>query len=657
MVREIWWLLVGLLFCLPYSSWAKNTEITVATEADDVVTRILFDALAEHFSLDVRYIHQPSFDEVLHSVASGQTDYAANVTFTPERDKLFSYSYPTNIEYTYLYSFNESTLDDVSVVGVPDETIYSELIAANYPHIKQVSYQGHEQAFQLLETGAVDGVVDAINQLKPMLLRGLDAQLLNHQISIKPVSIVSAKGQHEKELAAFAKYIHSEAVQKRIRDEISEYQFSIRKRALQIALASSRIDLNQPLTIKLEPIFPYVIYHPDGRIDGITADVVQQSCQILALNCQIVSHANETWGNMLGEFTRQEVDMIAPLTYTSAREQIAQFTVPHYAPQSVMVKRIGYKEKVYSHVSQLIAEKIGVVKDDFFDALLSQMLPLKELVRYRDRQQMVEALLRGEVDYIAMDTATLNYLLRTKSMPAIEQDDAIGVFHHSKVSIGLANNSRGRELAPYFSKAIQMLDLDAITERYDLRPNWRSSLQMEQLFASRTQALFTALFLFVGLISFYLYRQSNTDNLTGLGNRRSLVQKYGKGIPGDLTVLYIDLNQFKPINDTYGHHSGDMVLKRIGQQIRQQWSGKAFRVGGDEFILIGKIAQSEVENSLQRFSRFVIETDLLGMPLVITASVGISRTRKQYMSLQQALHLADVDMYQNKHQQREMGYS
>ncbi|NMS18166.1 hypothetical protein HKB37_26930, partial [Vibrio parahaemolyticus] len=56
MVREIWWLLVGLLFCLPYNSWAKNTEITVATEADDVVTRILFDALAEHFSLDVRYV-------------------------------------------------------------------------------------------------------------------------------------------------------------------------------------------------------------------------------------------------------------------------------------------------------------------------------------------------------------------------------------------------------------------------------------------------------------------------------------------------------------------------------------------------------------------------------------------------------------------------
>lgn len=87
MIKKFGWLLSCVFVWVSFNCWAKSKEITVATEADDVVTRVLFDAIAEQFALDVTYVNMPSFDAILDSVARGETDFAANITFTHEREK------------------------------------------------------------------------------------------------------------------------------------------------------------------------------------------------------------------------------------------------------------------------------------------------------------------------------------------------------------------------------------------------------------------------------------------------------------------------------------------------------------------------------------------------------------------------------------------
>ncbi len=94
------------------------------------------------------------------------------------------------------------------------------------------------------------------------------------------------------------------------------------------------------------------------------------------------------------------------------------------------------------------------------------------------------------------------------------------------------------------------------------------------------------------------YRQinhmANHDNLTGLPNRRLLVELIEGHIPlarrnGEcFGVLYLDLDQFKPINDTYGHRKGDEVLVEIAARLRSvvRESDSVARLGGDEFVLV-----------------------------------------------------------------------
>ncbi len=620
----------------------------VATEADDVVTRVLFNAASEEFGFTVQYVNYSSFDAILNSVANGEADFAANITYTQERAQRFSYSRPTNIEYTYLFGLKDSTLSDISRVGVPKDTVYAQLLKQYYPELEQISYQGHEQAVTLLRSGAVDGVVDAINQLKPMLMEGFDAKMLNDQISIKPVSIISKKDHHLEALDTFATFIHGEAVQKQLREEISQYQFELRRAALRDSIRLLPLDFNEPIRIKLESIFPYVVYNADGSVEGMTADVVLRSCEILALNCLIISEPGESWGSMYHEFIQGNFEILAPLTVSRERRAFSYFPKPHYAPASVMVKRLGYKPSTYSHVSQLISERIGVVKDDFFDQMMTQLLPLKELKRYRTQQELIQGLLNEEVDYIPMDTAMLNHFLRLSELVPIEQDTAIGEFYESQLSVGLVANEKGAMLAPFFSRAIAMLEVDKIIAQYDVRPDWRTALEYEIRLATQTQAVFIFVLLFAICVSLYLYRQSNTDNLTGLRNRRALQVKYRKGVNKDLSILYLDINHFKRINDTYGHRAGDEVLQLLALKIHYVWSGRCYRIGGDEFILLGYPTQAELTRAMRELSRIDVKGKLCSDLESISISIGFSAKRERHMSLEQAMHLADEDMYMSK---------
>ncbi|HHX8673774.1 TPA: GGDEF domain-containing protein [Vibrio alginolyticus] len=624
----------------------------VATEADDVVTRVLFNAASKEFGFTVQYVNYSSFDAILNSVANGEADFAANITYTQERAQRFSYSRPTNIEYTYLFGLKDSTLSDISRVGVPKDTVYAQLLKQHYPGLEQISYQGHEQAVTLLRSGAVDGVVDAINQLKPMLMEGFDAKMLNDQISIKPVSIISKKDHHLEELDTFATFIHGEAVQKQLREEISQYQFELRRAALRDSIRLLPLDFNEPIRIKLESIFPYVVYNADGSVEGMTADVVLRSCEILALNCLIISEPGESWGSMYHEFIQGNFEILAPLTVSRERRAFSYFPKSHYAPASVMVKRLGYKPSTYSHVSQLISERIGVVKDDFFDQMMTQLLPLKELKRYRTQQELIQGLLNEEVDYIPMDTAMLNHFLRLSELVPIEQDTAIGEFYESQLSVGLVANEKGAMLAPFFSRAIAMLEVDKIIAQYDVRPDWRTALEYEIRLATQTQAVFIFVLLFAICVSLYLYRQSNTDNLTGLRNRRALQVKYRKGVNKDLSILYLDINHFKRINDTYGHRAGDEVLQLLALKIHYVWSGRCYRIGGDEFILLGYPTQAELTRAMRELSRIDVKGKLCSDLESISISIGFSAKRERHMSLEQAMHLADEDMYMSKQSSR-----
>jgi len=627
---------------------------SVAVEADDVTSRVLFNAVAYHLDFNVKYVTYPSFDAILTAIETGKADFAGNVTYTAHRSKRFEISRPTNIEYTYIFSLHGAHLSDIDTVGVPKGTIYGRLIRKYYPHIKQIPYLGHDAAVMLLRTHKVEGVVDAINQLKPMLLKGFNSSVLNDQLPIKPVSIIAPTGKHSVLLKKIQDYAYTEDIQRLLSTSIKKYQFDIRQQALRLAVKNSHIDLQREYRVKLENLSEYTIYHKNGDVDGISAEVVFQSCKILLIKCKLVSTADETWESMYATLLQKKIDILSPTIISQKRQSEMYFSKSYYSPKVVLIKREHYKNNVYGNVSELITERIGVIKDDFYDFLLSRMLPNKVLYRYPNQEQQIRALLNKDVDYIVLSQVNYNHLLQNSAnVLPIEEETLIGNLYSSQVAIAFPHNKLGSQLAPLFSRAIQMLDMNKIINKYNVAPDWRGTLIAEKRFNRQSLWFLFVLLLLVVSIAYYLHIQSMTDNLTKLKNRRALYRRYKRGIPARQTVVYLDVNRFKPINDTFGHEIGDKVLKALADKINASWMGASYRIGGDEFILVGDLKGEALINALAAFNRFVFIDSQRGLSFSVTVAMGTSEDRNEHMDIEDVLHHTDIEMYRAKYKSRE----
>jgi len=158
--------------------------------------------------------------------------------------------------------------------------------------------------------------------------------------------------------------------------------------------------------------------------------------------------------------------------------------------------------------------------------------------------------------------------------------------------------------------------------------------------------------------------QATHDALTGLGNR-SLFDDHlahdfslAKRNSQLLAVLFIDLDEFKPINDTLGHKVGDELLisvaRRLEASIRP--SDTLVRFGGDEFVLLlpGLDSVAEAEHVAERILEELSKPHLIGAhELYISASIGISAFDEDLDQPEKLLQRADMAMYKAKQQGRD----
>jgi len=149
------------------------------------------------------------------------------------------------------------------------------------------------------------------------------------------------------------------------------------------------------------------------------------------------------------------------------------------------------------------------------------------------------------------------------------------------------------------------------------------------------------------------------DALTGLPNRRlfterlnyTLSQKQRQKQP--FSLLYIDLDNLKPINDQYGHKVGDLILGEVAKRMRQsvRHEDTVARIGGDEFMIILPSTGEEAETRhvaqqlLETISRPIFHH---GTPLDLSASIGISLYPENGSSNEDLIRAADRAMYEAK---------
>lgn len=150
------------------------------------------------------------------------------------------------------------------------------------------------------------------------------------------------------------------------------------------------------------------------------------------------------------------------------------------------------------------------------------------------------------------------------------------------------------------------------------------------------------------------------DRLTKLPNRRLLEDRLGQLIARaersrlKMSLLYIDLDKFKPVNDEYGHATGDWLLRRVAERIQEciRQSDTAARLGGDEFVVVlqdaGNICDvtAVAEKIRESLDKPFLTQD--GKKIEISSSIGIVIYPDHANNLRDLLHFGDEAMYRAK---------
>ena len=146
---------------------------------------------------------------------------------------------------------------------------------------------------------------------------------------------------------------------------------------------------------------------------------------------------------------------------------------------------------------------------------------------------------------------------------------------------------------------------------------------------------------------------AHQDPLTGIGNRRRLMADLEALVPvaserAPLLLAAFDLDGFKAYNDTYGHPTGDSLLRRLGEQLAaaMQGRGHAYRMGGDEFCVIAHVTPADAASVVERAADALSER---GDLFVVKCSYGwVLLPHEEVTDVSTALRMADRRMYAQK---------
>lgn len=191
------------------------------------------------------------------------------------------------------------------------------------------------------------------------------------------------------------------------------------------------------------------------------------------------------------------------------------------------------------------------------------------------------------------------------------------------------------------------------------KPETADEIQRVHSWYYEASELKKAMLLGIGLLQKNITRlrqDAHTDPLTGLGNRRTLehaLQTWEQE-KTPFSVLSLDVDHFKKVNDTYGHDVGDRVLQQLAQHMRDGARERDVfcRVGGEEFlILLPRTAPNEARQVAERLRQQIEQADMAPVQHV-TISIGIAHWPGHSAAVAQVLKLADEMLYQAKRQGR-----
>lgn len=403
----------------------------------------------------------------------------------------------------------------------------------------------------------------------------------------------------------------------------------------------------------------------EGKHIGIAADVMQKFERQLGISIELVPTAS--WNESLQLAQNRTCDIFSLASATSSRLKYMDFTSPYVTLPIVMATRMD--KPFIGDITTLTDQKLGAVKGYAITEKLKSLYPELQIVEVKtiiDGLRMVE---NGEI---------YGYIDNLMVVSSYIQKEYTGILKVSsrlneKVELGVGTRNDEPELKSIFEKLVLDLDEQTMQTVYN---RWASTIE-QVAWIDQKMVWTIAGFIVLGILAFtwryFILRRYNakllelsvTDKLTGLYNRQKIdekLQEEQRKVDRYKTyrcaILMMDVDHFKMINDTYGHQSGDRILRLLAeiftQSLRQ--TDVIGRWGGEEFIVILPHTTVEEASIAAENLRSAVESYVFGLDHPITISIGVGKLLRN-QSVHENIGRVDKALYEAKKSGRNRVYS
>ncbi|MCT4632249.1 MAG: diguanylate cyclase [Firmicutes bacterium] len=209
-------------------------------------------------------------------------------------------------------------------------------------------------------------------------------------------------------------------------------------------------------------------------------------------------------------------------------------------------------------------------------------------------------------------------------------------------------------VSKYITKPFKALENDISnldTNRYNYLEEKYSTSEINKLVRTFNSLIYRLLY--IENQNEKLLSANKMDFLTKLYNRKHFSHYINTSKEATLSFIFIDIDNFKSINDYHGHEKGDLILKEIGKiiQLHNQGKYKGFRYGGEEIVIVYNDTKDIAYNVAENLRKIIIRNDTIqhySIDKPITISCGISNYPEDTNSVEEAVNYADIAMYNAK---------
>jgi len=412
---------------------------------------------------------------------------------------------------------------------------------------------------------------------------------------------------------------------------------------------------------------PFGLITKDSEYIGFSADIMRMIEHRLGFKFDI--KIDTPWNETLEMAKAGEIDMISALVNSEQRQEFLDFSSSYINNPTIIINDAEVNGYIGS-LKNLNGQKVAIERGSYSAGVLSLEYPLIELVPVKNTSLALSLVSIGKADAYVGNGVTASYLIRNLGYNNLSYSGQTE--YSSSHSIGFIK--KNEMLASIVQKALSSISKTEI----EMIANYWFGINTNSLIHKKTVVIITlglivlVVFLMLWTISLRrtknalrisqktIEKQAEIDSLTGLGNRRKFYKNLNNVIAESqekgrrFTLLFLDLDLFKEVNDSLGHAIGDLLLVEVSKRLTDCThgvNGSLARIGGDEFMIIlpsvsDKVAIEKIVECIQaRLGNTIYVKD---NAINITTSIGITRYPEDAYMAEQLVINSDQAMYASK---------